>query len=65
MLNWEGCGLKRRWPSLRYYPSIFLEGLRKTMKNLSQDNQSQTQYLNPRPPEYEAGVLTIRPQCSL
>jgi hypothetical protein len=22
------------WPSLRYYPSLFLEGLIKTMKNL-------------------------------
>jgi hypothetical protein len=40
------------------YPDICLEGLRKTIKNLSQDNRSSDQYLNLWPPEYEAGVLT-------
>jgi hypothetical protein len=23
MMNWKGCGKKRAWPNLRYYPSIF------------------------------------------
>jgi hypothetical protein len=36
---------------LRYYPSIFLEGLRITMKNLSQDNQSPGWDMNPGPTE--------------
>jgi hypothetical protein len=30
--NWKGCGRKRSWPNLRYYPSIFLQGLRKNMR---------------------------------
>jgi hypothetical protein len=31
-MNWKGCGIRRSWPNLRYYRSIFLEGLRKTSK---------------------------------
>jgi hypothetical protein len=46
---------------LRYYPGICLEGLRKTTKCLGQDSWSLGQDLNPEPPEYEAGMLTIRP----
>jgi hypothetical protein len=34
MVNWKRCGRKRSWPNLRYYPSICLEGLRETTKNL-------------------------------
>jgi hypothetical protein len=35
-----------------YYPGIYLEGLSKTMKNLSQDSQSPDRRdLNPGPPE--------------
>jgi hypothetical protein len=45
------------------YPIICLEELRKTTKNLSQDNQSLGRDLNARPPEYDAGVLTTRPWC--
>jgi hypothetical protein len=29
-MNWKGYGRKQSWPSLRYYPSIFVEELRKT-----------------------------------
>jgi len=36
---------------LKYYPSIHLERLRKTTKNLSQDNQSPRQDMNPEPPK--------------
>jgi hypothetical protein len=32
IINWKGYGRKWQWPNLRYYPDIFLEGLRKTMK---------------------------------
>jgi hypothetical protein len=51
IINWEGCGRKWSCPNLR------LEGLRKITKKFSQDNQSMGQDLNPRPPEYVAGVL--------
>jgi hypothetical protein len=57
-MNWKGCGRKRSWPNLRYYPGICLEGLRKTTKNLSQDNRSPGRDLNPGPPEYE-GVFSV------
>jgi hypothetical protein len=50
---------------LRYYPSICLEELRKTMKNLSRDSQSPGRDLNPGHPEYEAGVLTTRSRRSV
>jgi hypothetical protein len=52
-MNQKDC---RRKPSLTYYLGIYLEGLSIT-KNLSQDNQSPSQHLNPRPPEYKAEVL--------
>jgi hypothetical protein len=38
VMNCEGCERKRSWP--RYYPGIYLEGLRKTTKILSQVIQS-------------------------
>jgi hypothetical protein len=64
-MNWKGSGRKWSWPNLKYYPYNCLEGLRKTMKNLSQDSRSPGQDLNPGHPEYEAGVLTIQPRCSV
>jgi hypothetical protein len=33
-MNNKGCGRKRSWPNLRYYPEIFLKGLRKTTINI-------------------------------
>jgi hypothetical protein len=55
--------LKTMWKEavrshLRYYPSIFREGLNKTTKNIIQDSRYLGQGLDPGPPEYEAGVLT-------
>jgi hypothetical protein len=47
MIHWEGCGKKRSWSNLRYYPGICLEELRKTMKILGQDIQYPAQDLNP------------------
>jgi hypothetical protein len=58
MMNMIQYGRKQLSPNLRYYPGIFLEGLRKTTKNLRQDSQSQGRDLNMGPTEYEAGVLT-------
>jgi hypothetical protein len=34
MINWKRFRRKRSWPILRYYLVIFVEGLRKTTKNL-------------------------------
>jgi hypothetical protein len=42
-----------------YYPGICLVRLRKTI-DLSQDSWSLDRYFNLWPPEYEAGMLTIR-----
>jgi hypothetical protein len=53
---WIGYGKKQSWPNLRYYPSIWLEGLSKTTKTLSQDSQFLGQGLNPEPSECEAGM---------
>jgi hypothetical protein len=46
--------------TLRYYPGIFLEGLRKATKNLSRDSQSLGLDLNPGPYEHETGFLITR-----
>lgn len=35
MINWKVYGREQSWPVLSYYPSIFLEKLRKIMKNAS------------------------------
>jgi hypothetical protein len=43
---------------LRYYPSIRLEGLRKTTRHLSQDSRPPSLDFNSEPPKYEARVLT-------
>jgi hypothetical protein len=65
MMNWEGCGSKWPLPNLRQYPNIRLEGLRKIMKDISQDGRSQDRYLKPGSPEYEVGILTSRPRPSV
>jgi hypothetical protein len=62
MINRKGCGRKRPWPNLRYYPSICLVGLRKITKNLSQDSRIPGQDSKSGPTEYDAGALNIRPR---
>jgi hypothetical protein len=52
MMKWQGYGRKRSWPDLRYYPGIFVEGLRKTTKNLSQESRSLSRDLNSGPADY-------------
>jgi hypothetical protein len=49
------------------YPGMYMEGLRKTMKFLTQDIGLlfPDRDLDPRPPEYESGVPTTRPRCSV
>jgi hypothetical protein len=53
----------RRGLILRYFPSIFLEVLRKATK--TKDNWSLGRDLNPGFPEYEAEVLATRPRRSV
>jgi hypothetical protein len=65
MMNWEHVEGIDRGLILRYYPSIYLEWLRKSLETLSQDSQSSGRYLNPRPPEYVAGMLITRPRRSV
>jgi hypothetical protein len=62
---WKECGRKQSWPNLEYYPGIYLEGLRKTTKNLSHDNRSPDRDLNLKSREYRAGVLTNRSRRSV
>jgi hypothetical protein len=59
--RWFSAYLRKVSPpcsTLRYYPGIYLEVLRKTTRNLSQHGRSPSRDMNPGPPEYEAGVLT-------
>jgi hypothetical protein len=49
-----GLGLVLRY----FYLGICQEGLRKTMKSLSEDSQSLVRDLSPGPLKYKAGVLT-------
>jgi hypothetical protein len=48
---------------LRHYPSSFLEGLRKAMKNLSHVGQFSFEDLNQLIPKYKAGLLTATSRC--
>jgi hypothetical protein len=38
-MNWKGCERKRLWPSLRLFPIICQQVLRKTTNNLTQDSR--------------------------
>jgi hypothetical protein len=59
LMIWKGFGRKRSWPILRYYPGIRLDGLRKPTKKTIRIAGSRIRFFNPRPPEYEAGVLML------
>jgi hypothetical protein len=65
MMNCKGFRRRQSWPDLRYFPGIYLDGLRKTTKNLSQDILSPGRDLNPGLTEYESEVLTTRPLNSV
>jgi len=49
MVDWKGRRRKRSWPTLREYPNILLEGLRKAMNK----------YSEPLSPEYQAEMTTV------
>jgi hypothetical protein len=47
------------WPNLRHYPSICMEGMRKTTITLGQDYRPPGRDSNPGPPKYEPEVLAL------
>lgn len=50
--------MKWPWTNLTYYLGICLEGLRKAIKELTQDSRPPERDLNLGPPEYKSQVLT-------
>jgi hypothetical protein len=50
------------WPNLKYYPYIYLEGLRKITEKPIWDSWSPDQDFNSEPPKFEAGVLITWPR---
>jgi hypothetical protein len=56
---------KRPWPNFKVLSRNSPEGTDENHKNISQKSRSPGRDLNPGPPEYEAGALTIRPRCSV
>jgi hypothetical protein len=51
-MNWKVYVIKRSWPNLKHCIGIYLEGLRKSMKILSQDNRSPALDLSQAPPDF-------------
>jgi hypothetical protein len=51
--------MKQSLPNLKYYRSNCPEGLRKTMKKLRHDSQSQGQDLSLRPPKHKTANLLV------
>jgi hypothetical protein len=64
IMNWRGCGRKQSQHALGYYPSICLEGPRRTISNLSQDSWCSGQDLNQAGSE-ELEALSLEPTCSV
>jgi hypothetical protein len=60
LINWKGYGNKGSQPNLRYYLSICPEILRKTMKNLNDNNLSLDQDLNSGSHKHKAPLPTTR-----
>jgi hypothetical protein len=56
ILNWKESRRNQSCPNLKYYFDIYLKGLRKITKILSQIGRSVARHFNPGPPKYEAGV---------
>jgi hypothetical protein len=53
--------MKQWYPRYRYYPSIFLEGRRETIRNVSQDNWFPSRNSNQAPLEYKSDVILLEP----
>jgi hypothetical protein len=65
MMNWKGFGRKRSWPNFKALCRHSLDGLMKTTKSSVRIAGHWGQDLNPRPPEYEDGVLTTQARRSV
>jgi hypothetical protein len=61
----EWWGRKRLWPTFKVLSYNLHGGTEENHENVSQDNRSPGQDLNPGSPEYEAGVIATRPQRSV
>jgi hypothetical protein len=61
----EGCGRKQSWPNFWYNSGIFLEGLRKTMKNFREDNRYPGRDSNRSHPEFKSEALPLKVVCSV
>jgi hypothetical protein len=55
----KGFGRNWSWPNSKVLSDISMEGLRKTMKKLSQDSRFLGRDLGSRPTDYQAGVLLL------
>jgi hypothetical protein len=53
------------WPSLRYYPDMYLEELRKTTKNLCRDRECPERDSNQAPAEIRSKELSVEQTCSI
>jgi hypothetical protein len=61
----KGCRSMWSCPNLWHYNGISLEGLRKTMKYLSQESQHTGHNSNQAPSEYKSEALPLQSTCSL
>jgi hypothetical protein len=61
MTTWKAIGRKRIWSNFTALSQNLPEGTEEKHENLSQNFQSSGRDLDPEPLEYEAGVLTTRP----
>jgi hypothetical protein len=52
-MNWKVCLREQSWFDLGHCPGPLLHILRKTTKDIIQENQSPTRNFNEGPPDYE------------
>lgn len=64
-MNLKGYQGKWAWRNSKYYRKICLEETRQTTKNLNEQGRYPSRDFNLRRPEYEAGMVTTRPGCSI
>jgi hypothetical protein len=64
-MKWRGFGRKRSWPNFKVLSRNSSGVTEVNLENLGQDSHSPGQDLNAGPPEYQEGVLTPRPRCSV
>jgi hypothetical protein len=62
-MNGEKFGRKWWWRNLSYYPNIYLEGLRKATKDLSEDSRYSGRNSNQVTPKYKSEQLPLELTC--